>query len=53
METRTSEYERGERLIRRKYIVIGNHIFNASFQYDIVEIVDGAMSRMGSFIPYH
>ena len=43
METRTSEYECGERLICREYIVIDNHIFNASFQYDIVEIVDGAL----------
>ena len=31
METRTSEYECGERLICREYIVIDNHISNASF----------------------
>ena len=43
METRTSEYECGERLICREYTVIQNHIFNVSFQYDIVEVVDGAL----------
>ena len=54
METRTSEYECGERLICREYTVIDNHSFKVSFQYDLVEIVDGAlllkkMSRMESF----
>ena len=43
METRTSEYECGERLICREYTVIDNHSFNVSFQYDLVEIVDGAI----------
>ena len=43
METRTSEYECGERLICREYTVIDNHSFIVSFQYDLVEIVDGAI----------
>ena len=38
-----SEYECGERLICREYTVIDNHSFNVSFQYDLVEIVDGAL----------
>ena len=43
MENRTSEYELGERLICREYSTVDKHVFSVNFQYDVVEILDGAL----------
>ena len=44
MESRTNEYEIGERLICREYTTVDNHVFNVNIQYDIVKILDGKIT---------